>query len=263
MPLKRLHITGCPRSGTTLLMEQMSACFENDGHCEHELSIFATGGRSEGLYFSKQPNDIKHLGHIFHRDDALYVIYVLRDPRSVITSKHGAASNQYFCNYRVWRDCERAAANYLGHPRFLRLRYEELVADPDRVQAIIQAHFPFLVQRHAFSEFEKFARPSNASEQALGGVRKVDRASLSKWQQHLPRLAHQLKLYPALGDDLIRLDYEVDRQWLQLLASVKAQEFPCRYPERSQTLKQWETSLRVYLKSRRYLRRLAQAKSTL
>lgn len=257
--MRRLHITGCPRSGTTLLMEQMSTCFENDGHCEHERSVFDNVALPSGLYISKQPSDIKHLGHIFHRDDELYIIYLLRDPRSVITSKHGAASQQYFCNYRVWQDCERAAANYAGHPRFLRLRYEDLVADPDRVQACITAHFPFLVQRHAFSDFDKFARPSNASEQALGGVRKVDQASLSKWQQHLPRLAHQLKLYPALGDDLIRLGYQRDGQWLQLLAGVEAREYPCRYPERAQKLKQWETSVRVYLKSRRYLRRLARA----
>jgi len=159
----------------------------------------------------------------------------------------------------VWQDCERAAASYSGHPRFLRLRYEDLVADADRVQSRIQAHFPFLTQRYAFSEFEKFARPSNASQQALGGVRRVDRGSLSKWQQHLPRVAHQLRLHPALGDDVVRLGYQQDDQWLQLLAGVEAREYPCRYPEQARTFRQWETSARVYLKSRRYLRRLARA----
>ena len=149
--MRRLHITGCPRSGTTLLMEQMSTCFENDGHCEHERSVFDNVALPSGLYISKQPSDIKHLGHIFHRDDELYIIYLLRDPRSVITSKHGAASQQYFCNYRVWQDCERAAANYAGHPRFLRLRYEDLVADPDRVQACITSLFWCSATRSAIS----------------------------------------------------------------------------------------------------------------
>ena len=52
--MKRLHITGCPRSGTTLLMEQISTCFENDGHCAHEQSIFEAVAPSQGLYISKQ-----------------------------------------------------------------------------------------------------------------------------------------------------------------------------------------------------------------
>ena len=243
-------------------MEQVSTCFERDGHCEHEKSIFDPVAQPGGIYISKQPNDIKHLRHIFHRDGGLHIIYIVRDPRSVITSKHRGASEQYFCNYRVWRECERAAAHYDGHPRFLRLRYEDLVADPDGVQARIQSHFTFLTRRHAFSNFHQFSRPSNASERAMGGVRKVDQASLSKWRQHLPRLAYQLRLYPALGDDLVRLGYEVDGQWLQLLEGVEALEYPCRYPERAQIFKEWEKSFRVYLKSRHYLRRLARTAQT-
>jgi len=244
-------------------MEQVSTCFDSDGHCEHEKSIFDPVAQPGGIYISKQPNDIKHLRHIFHRDGGLHIIYMVRDPRSVITSKHRGASEQYFCNYRVWRECERAAADYDGHPRFLRLRYEDLVADPDAVQARIQAHFTFLTRRHAFSDFHRFSRPSNASERAMGGVRKVDQASLSKWQQHLPRLAHQLKLHPALGDDLVRLGYEPDRQWLAILDAVEPLEYPCRYPEHNQIFKEWEKSLRIYLKSRRYLRRLARSASAL
>jgi Sulfotransferase family len=261
--MERLHITGCPRSGTTLLMEQMSTCFESDGHCDHEKSIFEPVELSGGLYLSKQPNDIKHLRHIFYRDPRLHIIYLVRDPRSVITSKHGKASGQYFCNYRVWQECERAAENYDGHPRFLRLRYEDLVAHPDGAQERIRAHFTFLTQRHAFSDFHTFSRPSTASERAMGGVRKVDQASLSKWQQHLPRLAHQLELYPALGDELVRLGYEPDRQWLAILDGVEPLEYPCRYPDRKQILREWEKSLRVYLKSRRYLRRLRRSASAL
>lgn len=243
-------------------MEQISTCFESDGHCEHEKSIFDPVAQPGGIYISKQPNDIKHLRHIFHRDGGLHIIYMVRDPRSVITSKHRGASDQYFCNYRVWRECERAAAHYDGHPRFLRLCYEDLVAEPDAVQARIQAYFTFLTRRYAFSNFHQFCRPSNASERAMGGVRKVDQASLSKWRQHLPRLAYQLRLYPALGDDLVRLGYEVDGQWLQLLEGVEALEYPCRYPERAQIFKEWEKSFRVYLKSRHYLRRLARTAQT-
>ncbi len=67
-----------------------------------------------------------------------------RDPRAVITSKHRESPGQYFCNYRVWHECDQAAAVFAAQPRFLRLRYEDLVGDPDAVQRQIETVFPSL-----------------------------------------------------------------------------------------------------------------------
>lgn len=257
--MKRLHIVGCPRSGTTLLMELMSSCFENTGHCPHEISVFAPVPVDQGPYFTKQPNDIKQLQHIFHRDPGLHVIYMGRDPRAVITSKHRESPEQYFCNYRVWRECDLAAQRYQQHPRFLQLRYEDMVMEPDTMQAHIAQQFPFLQQLHLFSEYHLFARPSEASQRAMNGLRQVNRESLEKWQEHLPRLAEQYRRHPALAQDLVRLGYESDDNWLERLHAVDAIVYPCRYPERRPHLKEWEKALRVYLKSRRYLRQRSES----
>ena len=89
----------------------------------------------------------------------------------------------------------------------------------------------------------------------MNGLRAVSKESLQKWHAHLPRIAAQLAAHPQLAQDLIRLGYEADESWLHLLNGVEAKEFPCRYPERKPYLKDWERDLRVYLKSRRYLRR--------
>jgi hypothetical protein len=253
--VKRLHIVGCPRSGTTLLMELVSTCFENGGFCEHELSIFEPVPDSGDIYFTKQPNDIKQLRHIFHRDEQLYVIYMGRDPRAVITSKHRENPEQYFCNYRVWSECDRAAARYRGHHRFLELRYEDLVGRPDDVQARIALQFPFLRQRYRFSEYHRYASPSAAAQRAMNGLREVNLDSLQKWRGHLPRVAEQYRRHPELAADLVRLGYETDEAWLEDLRDVEPIVFPCRYPERRPYLKEWEKALRVYLKSRRYLKR--------
>lgn len=253
--MKRLHIVGCPRSGTTLLMELVSTCFASAGHCDHEMSIFQSVESTGDIYFSKQPNDIKQLRHIFQRDEQLFVIYMGRDPRAVITSKHRQNLDQYFCNYRVWQECDSAARRYLGHPRFLQLCYEDLVTDPDAVQADIIAHFPFLRRQHLFSEFHLFAQPSDAASRAMNGLRQVSGESLSKWRQHLPRVAEQYHRHPSLADDLVRLGYEPDASWLKSLEGVESKIYPCRYPERREYFKEWEKALRVYLKSRRYLKR--------
>ena len=252
--MKRLHIVGCPRSGTTLLMELVTTCFESSGFCDHETSIFEPPDITEGeLYISKQPNDIKQILHIFPRDPDLNIIYMGRDPRAVITSKHRESPQQYFCNYRVWKECDVAATLYARESRFLSLRYEDLVANPDAVQVAIAGHFPFLRQLHRFSEYTDHANPSAQSARAMHGTREVDQQSLEKWHGHLPRIAEQLARHPEMKEDLVRLGYEPDHQWLAMLDGVTAQRFPCRYPERRPVFKELEKSVRVYLKSRRYL----------
>jgi hypothetical protein len=253
--MKRLHIVGCPRSGTTLIKELLCACFEHDASCDHEMSIFEPVELEGELYFSKQPNDIKQLAHIFTRDEELFVIYMCRDPRAVITSRHRGQPSQFFCNYRVWLECDAAAQHYLGHERFLALRYEDLVSDPDTVQQSIQAHFPFLQQRHLFSQYQCHARPSAEARLAMHELRPISGESVDKWRQHLPRIAEQFQRHPRMSDDLIRLHYEADESWLQQLQGVESQAYSCRYPEKRPRLKEWEKALRVYLKSRKYLRR--------
>lgn len=254
--VKRLHIVGCPRSGTTLLMELITTCFKSDGFCEHEMSIFEPLPQDleAGLYVTKQPNDIKQLNHIFEHDKNLFVIYSGRDPRAVISSKHRESPNQYFCNYRVWSDCDRAAQRFQGHPRFMALRYEDLVEDADAVQRNIVNRFSFLQTRHLFSEYSAFAQPSSASQRAMNGVREVNSDSLNKWHDHLPRIAQQYRQHPALAEDLRRLGYEANDSWTEILEGVEPRIHPCRYPDKEPRLKEWEKSLRVYFKSRRYLK---------
>src|SRR5262245_13347049 len=87
-PVKRLHLVGCPRSGTTLMMELMKTCFKHDACCEHEESLFHEPSGNPGLYFSKQPTDIRYLHRVFLRDPNLFVVNLLRDPRDVISSRH-------------------------------------------------------------------------------------------------------------------------------------------------------------------------------
>lgn len=254
--MRRLHIVGCPRSGTTLLYQMTTSCFVNDGFSRHETSIFKEPESPGALYISKQPNDIRQLRHIFGRDPTLFIIYLERDPRDVITSLHQAHPGRYFCNYRIWHECHTAAIRYHGHPRFLALRYENLASEPDRVQAEIGARFDFLQSRHRFSEHHLHTHPAWAAQcNSAQQVRAVSTSSLGKWRQHLPRVAHQYQKYPSMASQLIRLGYEPDTQWLDLLKDVPGISFPCRYPEQRQPFKEWEKNIRVYLKSRRYLKR--------
>jgi hypothetical protein len=161
----------------------------------------------------------------------------------------------YFCNFRLWMDCHRAARDLEGHERFLTVRYERLTAEPDTVQAQIADRFPFLERRHDFSRYEQYALPSAASRNALGGLRPIGTDRRRSWEQHLPRLKAELQRHPELAQVLIETGYERDREWLRRLDGVEPREFACRYRDHAFHPKQLETRIRKYFQARAYIAR--------
>ena len=238
------------------MMELVCTCFRSDGFCDHEMSIFARPSGTPDLFFSKQPSDIKLVEKLLEKDTNLFVIGMMRDPRSVITSVHKGHPGQYFCNFRVWKQCNDGAQRLIGHPRFILIKYADLVSDPDRVQAEIMHRFDFLEKQHAFSEYGQHAAPSSHAETAMGSVRAVTPDRLKGWQAHLPRLKSELLKYPELPEVLIACGYEEGSSWLRLLDDVEPEEHPCRYPDKAPLLKTIDYRVRNWRKIRQYLKAL-------
>ena len=254
-PLRRLHVVGCPRSGTTLVAELVATCFADIGHDEHELSIFRPAPRTFPVYVSKKPMDVKRVAPLLRADPHLYVIGVHRDPRAVITSEI-ADEGRYRISYDRWERCIDAARALAGHPRYLEVEYERLVSDPDAVQTDIAARFPFLVRRHAFSEFARHAQPTTAAEIAMGGVRALDANRNARWRRHLPRVKAELLRHPRMLDVLVELGYERDAAWTSILDGVTPHAQPVKSRWRV-VLEELDASVRYGIKQRRYLRDLA------
>lgn len=259
VPRRRLHVVGCPRSGTTLVAELVATCFADVGHDEHELSIFRPAPRTCPIYVSKKPMDVKRIGPLLRADPDLFVIGVHRDPRAVITSEI-AGEGRYRISYDRWERCIDAARALAGHPRYLEVEYEQLVRDPDAVQSAIAARFPFLVRRHAFSEFARHAQPSARAEIAMGGVRALDANRNARWHRHLPRVKAELLRHPRMTDVLIELGYERDDAWTRVLDGVTPHPQPVKSRWRS-LFEELDATLRYRVKQRRYLRALARARS--
>ena len=56
--MKRIHIIGSgPRTGTTLLAEAMTACFDIDQYVEHEARIFKDEPLKGNIFLTKYPSD--------------------------------------------------------------------------------------------------------------------------------------------------------------------------------------------------------------
>lgn len=230
--MKRIHIVGAsPRAGTTLLAEAIVACCEIDVFYAHEARIFEPPPRAGSVFLSKCPRDVMVIEPALAQDPDLYCLYLLRDPRNIITSKHRRDPDRYWAGLKFWKAYTPCARRLAGHPRFVTVRYETLVAVPDRIQAELLSRLPFLVPRLPFSRFHEVAQPAPEAVAALGGVRPIAPGRADKWREHLPRVAGQIALHGSIAGDLIEFGYEPDDAWLRELDGVEPDLRPGRWPE--------------------------------
>jgi hypothetical protein len=246
---KHIHIVACsPRSGTSLLQELMTTCFRIDDFCAHERSLFRTAGMHGDVVCTKNPREVPYMQWALLLNPDLYVIYVLRDPRSVIVSKHRQSPDQYYSSLKVWREFESYRRKLEGHQRFLVVKYEEFVTAPDVVQERIRLLLPFLEERCSFSEFHRYASPSERTARALNGLRPVSADRLVEWEKHLPRVKAQLQRFGDISAELVELGYEPDSNWMDQLRGVEPMYFDSVLDDTWRSMSTFKMKYRVFRK---------------
>ena len=260
---KHLHIVACsPRSGTTLLHEVMVTCFRVDKHYDHEMRFNRAWASDGQILLTKRPKDTMYAPAVLRDDPEFYVIYVLRDPRDVIVSRHGKDKSRYYANIRLWRELHGTAKSLDGHERFLVVKYEDFVTRPDDMQERIAAKFPWLETLHAFSEYHHHAEVSEKSKRAMHGVRPIAPTSVGLWKQNLPRIKGQQERHGSLTPDLIECGYESSADWELELDSVEADHSRSYYPERVYFPRRVLRYLDALRKLRSYRRKRDRVKSS-
>jgi Sulfotransferase family len=230
---KHLHIVACsPRSGTTLLHEVMVTCFRVDRHYDHEVRFNLVSADGAQVVVSKRPKDTMYMPSVIDSDPELYVIYLLRDPRDVICSRHGKDRSVYYSNIRLWRQMHGFAKKMFGHDHFLEIRYEDFVRDPDATQLRIQRKFPWLEKLHSFSDYHNYATVSEKSATAMHSVRPIAPTSIGVWTRHPGRVKAQQLLHGSLSPDLIECGYESSAAWERVLDGVEPDTSRSLYPEK-------------------------------
>lgn len=219
----RVHIIGSgPRCGTTLLFEAMKVSFDFEAAPEHEAPIcqsrfdFAPTGR----VLTKYPGEIDLIRWPLKLDPALIVICIIRDPRDMVVSTHGGHPGCYWASLKFWKLFLQHIGAVCGHPRFMLVRYEDLVTDPDRAQRSLRHRFSFLSQKHPFSAYHEHANASELSSAALNGVRPIQPMGIGAWRANLPRVKQQIQLHGPIEESLIKFGYENDRAWETVLDDV-------------------------------------------
>jgi len=251
---KHLHIVACsPRSGTTLLHEAMITCFRFDRHYDHEQRFNLVRGQAGETVISKRPKDTLYMPDVMD-DPELYVVYVLRDPRDVIVSRHGKDGQMYYSNIRLWRELHDRARLMFGHPRFVLVRYEDFVADPDATQRELLLKFPWLEQVHPFSRYHEHAQVSAKSALAMHEVRPIAPTSVGVWRKHPGRIKGQQLVHGSLTPDLVDCGYETSADWERVLDEVEPDFSRSRYPEKVPAALRWTRRLDAARKVASYRR---------
>ena len=231
--MERIHVVGVgPRTGTTLMAECISACFAIDASEPHEARL--TRHRwNVGVYLTKYPAEIALVAPRLRLDRHFHVVCMIRDPRDVVVSVHGRDQRRYWAPLRLWLKQAANLRRLLGSERFILVRYEDLVARPDDVQAELARRLPFLKKTAVFSRYHEVAAPSKDSLVALGGIRPIGTESIGNWRNHLPRLKGQIARHGSIADDLVEFGYETDNGWLTHLDGVKPDMRRSHWPEES------------------------------
>jgi len=227
MKTRAIYVQGCARSGNTLMRELCVAAFENAELVK--ISEKSAECDLQHLIDSLESSDGRLLVASRNRTTSVYmdleqlrshpeiaVVWMLRNPLDVLTSKRRKARNFYVHPYRVTASLN-LYNQFRDEPQVLSVRYEDLVARPSEVQRQITERFDLQVSR-PFADCHEHFPGFRQNLEALKSIRPIDAKSVEKWKtnpEYAAYLAEVLRTNQELPT-LARLcgGYEINRETL-------------------------------------------------
>lgn len=216
----KVLISGCARSGTTLLVNLMqyfddSLCIMDD---EKMPSLYYNHDEGSTLFVIKKPaHPYTSKQHFNLRKvlDHYKVIWLIRDGRDVITSKNHL--NEYHVPLERWIYTNYQYQKHSSNKNMLLIRYEDLIKTPEAVMDNIGK---FLNKKYS-TDFVNFYTIMDANSQMNVGIvpRPIDSNNFGKWRdkkhnQVFIDLANN-KLKNMFCNLLIQLKYDSTMNWIK------------------------------------------------
>jgi hypothetical protein len=192
----------------------------------------------DGTFVTKRPLDVFDVDAILKanvRDKDIRIVLLIRDPRSVLVSRHQTYPRQPYIGFDQsfyvpqdglsftnpgLLDRMRAvsAVQRRTNLKVMTVRYEDLVVDPERLRAAL-GEFTGLPFDVPFSEFYKSDIPERLNV-TLNGKRPVEASRVAAWKLpgNAARVVRQFRLAPTLFDAIEAWNYESDRRWFDELS---------------------------------------------
>lgn len=201
-PLKRIFVMGCGRSGTWLLTALMTT-FADTMVISRELPVENFGLLRTDLSTLVLKRDWESYMRIERIPDSIGIAYIVRHPFDVLTSHNPMSDRAYHIEPHRWLG-EMLALQYLidtQRPNARLVRYEDLVAEPEAVQAGLGEVFGLEIAAPATALSETF-RPSPEATAAMHGVRPIDRNSVGRYKTRPEHIDYLRGVRPRLGRTL-------------------------------------------------------------
>lgn len=194
---RRIYIAGCGRSGTWFALGMM-ATFEGvyitpeERHFGH-FGVLAE--RPEPVHIVKRMHDAhRYLDTIPAQID---ILYMLRDPRDVLTSRHGQTEN--YISLERWKEEMAALTRLLSINRGTTkvVRFEDLATAPTETQRKLADYFGLTVS-HPATQFHRVYKPSAGALAAMHDIRPPDSNAVGRWRRNPDQVAFVRQVLPQI-----------------------------------------------------------------
>jgi hypothetical protein len=231
---KHVFVCGYPRSGSTMFYNMLRTTVTNFAFLEREMPAQAVIARPED-YVTKRPLDIFDIDSIRSANilkKRLFAIILIRDLRSVVTSRHRNVPDDYFIGFDHQYFVHDGTATFTN-PGVIQthnaiastwrrrdlakiiVRYEDILKDGAGTQTKLGEAIGF-AYGGAFADFHKHETPP-ALEYQLNTRRAPDLGAIDAWRapQHRQRIKDQFTRCPQLLELLKIYGYETDDAWFE------------------------------------------------
>lgn len=201
--VRRILVTGCARSGNTLMCHLLGTGYRNTRILRGERVPQSQEAKKGPVVIGKRPGALRSLGTLLEQPD-FGAVLMMRDPRDTITSKHWR--DEYWTNSHQWIKAARLIDAYRDHERILLVFFESLLKYPLLVQQYVAERFSLTPSR-PFSECHQYFDVGDAQGiAAMHGARPIDRSRIGHWQETPEKRARVVEAFKQVPELSIWMD---------------------------------------------------------